>query len=105
MWESVKLWLAELDWAPLAEVASNENLLYYLTHPIGVGVFAVLIAVSFFLKWRITFVILTGILAVLFVARYTMTDTGAPNETMFLFIGAAVAAAAFIIYFSLMGED
>lgn len=105
MLESIKLWFQDIDLSFFLEHTSNDRLLEYITHPIGIGICVALIAFTFFMKWRITFVCISALLAGVFVIRYTITDTGGPNKTIFLFIGGAVLLAAFIIYLTLMSDE
>ena len=105
MLDSVKLWFENLDLAFLMEHTSNDKLLEYITHPIGIGICVAVIVFTLFMKWRITFVCLSAILAGVFVVRYTITPGDGPNQTILLFIAGAVTLAAFIIYLTLMSDD
>jgi len=105
MLESIREWFGGLNLDPWLENLNNEKIIAALTHPIGVGVAVAVIVFAIFMKWRITFVALSAILAGVFVFRFTLTDTGAPNRTILLFIGAAVAVAAFVIYFTLVADE
>ncbi len=105
MWEQLQDWFASSDLSLYADNLSNEKLIHFMTSPLGLGIFLAIIALAFYLKWKVVFVSLAGILAGVYVVRYTITDTSGPNQTIFLFIGGAVALAAFVIYFGLMGED
>ena len=105
MLDSIKLWFEELDLSLVMEHTSNDKLLEYITHPIGIGLCVAIIVFTLFMKWRITFVCLSAILAGVFVVRYTITPGDGPNQTIFLFIGGAVLLASFIIYLTLMSDD
>jgi hypothetical protein len=105
MLDSIKLWFQDLDLSFFMEHTSNDKLMEYITHPIGIGVCVTVIAFTLFMKWRITFVCLSALLAGVFVVRYTITAGDGPNKTIFLFIGGAVVLAAFIIYLTLMSDE
>jgi hypothetical protein len=105
MLESIKEWFAEIDLEPIMEHLSNDSLIEYATHPIGIGLAVAIIVFTIFMKWRIMFVSFTGVLAGIFVVRYTMTNTGGPNQYIFLFIGGGVILAGFIIYFTLVSDE
>lgn len=105
MLESLKEWFASLPLDTFSENLNNDRLVEIITSPTGMGISLAVIALAMFLKWRITFVVFSGILAGIFVVRYTITDTGAPSKSILLFVGAAIAVAAFVIYFTLVKDD
>ncbi len=104
MLDSIADWFS-VNVGPLMEQLDNQTLIEHMTSPIGLGVFIALMVFCLIMKWRISFVVLASILSGIYVVRYTITDTSGPNKTMYMFIGAAIALAAFVIYFSLMRDD
>jgi hypothetical protein len=105
MFDEIKVWFETLDMGPFMEHMGNEQIIGYITHPVGIGVTVSLIVFAAIMKWRITFVGLSAMLAGIFVARYTITDTGAPSSSIFLFIAGGACLGAFIVYFTLMQDD
>lgn len=105
MFDSLQRWINQANEAPMMEQMSNEKMIGYLTSPTGLGIAVGLIIVLLFLKQRLSAVIVTALIAGIYVVRYTITDTSGPNDTIFLFIGGAAALGGFIIYFTLMKEE
>ena len=105
MMESLQRWMSETSNAPFLEKLDNEQMMIYLTSPLGLAIAVVLVIIFVFLKQRIAAVLVTTIIAGIYVVRYTIKDTSGPNDTIFLFIGGAAALAGFIIYFTLMKEE
>lgn len=105
MFEALRGWIETANASPLLENFNNEKLIVFLTSPIGLGIAIGLVLIFILLKWKLSAVILTAIMAGVYVVRYTLNDTDGPNDTIYLFIGAAVALAGFIIYFTLMREE
>lgn len=98
LWNSV-------DWQTLLEHVSNEKILAALTHPYGLAAIGVLMLVSLFMKWRVTFAVLAGGVGVAFLGRYATAGQGGPNRQLFLFAAGAVAVGAFLIYYLFIRED
>ena len=63
MLETIKGWFASIDFDAIAAHTSNDQLIAYVTHPVGIGIAVALLALTFFMKWRITFVCMAGVLA------------------------------------------
>lgn len=105
MFDSIQRWIAATNDSPMMENMSNEKMVTYLTSPLGLGIAVALVIALIFLKQRLSAVIVTALIAGIYVVRYTITDTSGPNDTIFLFIGGAAALAGFIIYFTLMKEE
>ena len=101
MLESIQNWFAN---SGFMDQMSNEQLIEHITSPVGLGISIALIVLTILMKWRVSFVVLTGIVAGIYVVRYTITDTSGPNDTIFLFITGATVLGGFIIYFTLMKE-
>jgi len=95
----------QIDWGSLLKYVTNERIMAALTHPYGLAAIGVLMLLSLFMKWRITFAVLAGGAAVAFLGRYVTAGEGGPNRQMFLFAGGAIAVGAFLIYYLFIRED
>lgn len=105
MFDVIQAWINTANASPLMENFDNEKLIVFLTSPLGLGIAVGLVIVFILLKWHLSAVIVTAIMAGIYVVRYTLNDTDGPNDSIYLFIGAAVGLAGFIIYFTLMREE
>ena len=106
MFQGIKEKFASVDWAALMENVSNDRLVELFTHPYGMAGLGVLMLISVLLKWRITFVALTGCLLVSLLTRYALVgETTGPDRTVLMFAGGGVAIAAFIIYNLFIREE
>lgn len=105
MLQGIQKWIATAQNSPFMENMDNEKLITFLTSPIGLGIMATLVIIFIFLKWNLSAVIATSLVAGIYVVRYTISEGDGPNDSIYLFIGAAVALAGFIIYFTLMREE
>ena len=105
MFDALERWMRTANESPLLENMSNEKVITFLTSPIGLGIAIGLIAAFILLKWRISAVAVTTVMAGIYIFQYTITETDAPNSTIYLFIAGAAALAGFIIYFTLMKEE
>ena len=106
MWQGIQERFASVDWEALMESVSNDRLVELFTHPYGMAGLGVLMLVSVLLKWRITFVALTGGLLVSMLTRYVLTgESAGPDRTVLMFAGGGVAIGAFIIYSVLIREE
>jgi len=90
MFDAIEKWFNTANNSKFMENMSNEKFMDLITSPIGLGVSAVLVAFFVLLKWRLSAVVLTAILAGIYIFRYTLTETGAPNSSIYLFIAGAV---------------
>ena len=106
MWQGIQEWFDSVDWATLFENVSNDRLVALFTHPYGMAFLGVLMLVSILLKWRITFVALTGGLLISMLTRYVLTgESTGPDRTVLLFADGGVVIGAFIIYMTLIQEE
>ena len=106
MWQRMQEKFASVDWAGLFENVSNDRLVALFTHPYGMTFLGVLMLVSVLLKWRITFVILTGGLLISLLTRYVLVgESTGPDRTLLMFAGGGVVIGAFIIYSLLIRDD
>lgn len=105
MFEAMQRWMATAQNSPFMENMNNEKLITFLTSPVGLGITIGLVVVFILLKWKLSAVIATAIMAGIYVVRYTIREGDGPNDSIYLFIGGAVALAGFIIYFTLMREE
>ena len=106
MWQGIKDKFASVDWAALFEHVSNDRLVEVFTHPYGMAGLGVMMLISILLKWRITFVVLTGGLLISLLTRYTLvSESTGPDRTLLMFAGGGVVIGAFIIYNLLIREE
>ena len=106
MWQGIQDKFSSIDWEALGEQVSNDRLVELFTHPYGMAGLGVLMLLSIFLKWRVTFVVLTGGLLISMLTRYTLvSETTGPDRTLLMFAGGGVVIGAFIIYSILIRED
>ena len=106
MWQRIQETFASVDWEALFENVSNDRLVEMFTHPYGMAALGVLMLLSVLLKWRITFVVLTGGLLVSLLTRYVLVgESSGPDRTVLIFAGGGVVIGAFIIYSLLIRDD
>ena len=106
MWQGIQERFASVDWEGLFENVSNDRLVALFTHPYGMAFLAGLMLVSVLLKWRITFVVLTGGLLISLLTRYVLVgESTGPDRTLLMFAGGGVVIGAFIIYSLLIREE
>lgn len=106
MWQRMLDKFNAVDWEGLFENVSNDRLVALFTHPYGMAFLGVMMVISVLLKWRITFVALTGGLLVSLLTRYVLVgETTGPDRTLLLFAGGGVVIAAFIIYNLFIREE
>lgn len=106
MWQRIQEKFASVDWEALFENVSNDRLVELFTHPYGMVALGVLMLVSVLLKWRITFVVLTGGLLVSLLTRYVLVgENSGPDRTVLIFAGGGVVIGAFVIYSLLIRDD
>lgn len=105
MFEAFQQWIDSTKNSSLMENMTNEMMIAHLTSPIGLGIAAVLVVFFVIMKWRLSAVIVTAIIAGIYIVRYTISDTDGPNSSIFLFIGGAALLGGFVIYFTLMQEE
>lgn len=105
MFEALQRWMATAQNSPFMENMNNEKLITFLTSPVGLGIMTGLVVVFVLLKWNLSAVVATALMAGIYVVRYTIKEGDGPNDSIYLFIGAAVALGGFIIYFTLMREE
>ena len=106
MWQRIQEKFASVDWAGLFENVSNDRLVELFAHPYGMAGLGVLMLVSVLLKWRVTFVVLTGGLLVSLLTRYVLVgDASGPDRTLLMFAGGGVVIGAFVIYSLLIRDE
>jgi predicted membrane channel-forming protein YqfA (hemolysin III family) len=99
-------WFHSTDWEELLEHFSNDKIISFFTRPVGLGILGALLLLSIVNKWRVLFVVISGTMAVSFLARSTLASTEVgPGRSLFVFAGGAIAIGAFVIYFLFIRED
>ena len=106
MFDTVREWFASVDWNALFANVTNDKLIALFTHPYGMAGLGVLLVVSLVLKWRVTFAVLAGALALSFVVRSTVAGPqSGPNKNILLLSGGAVVVGAFLIYWLFIRDE
>ncbi len=106
MLDAITGWFSGLNLDPYMEHLSNDSVISYFAHPLGIGFFVALMVFCYFMRWKIMFAALGAILAGTFLLQYVISDDiVGPDKMILLFVGGAVAVGAFVIYTTLMGEE
>lgn len=105
MFDSISEFFSSGEASGALENFNNERLMEYITSPTGVGIFIAALILMIMMKQRLVFLLLVIVMSGILIAKYTLTETGAPNSTIFIFLGATVALSAYVIYTGFIKDE
>ena len=105
MFDSISEFFSSGEASSTLENFNNERLMEYITSPAGVGIFIAFLILMVMMKQRLIFLLLVLVMSGIVIAKYTLTDTGAPNATIFIFLGATIALSAYVIYTGFIRDE
>lgn len=98
-------WLDNFTGHPMMGDMDNESLIVLITSPMGLAVCGALFVLLVLRSHRVSAVILSTVVAGIYMVRHTVTDTSGPNSSIYLFMAGAILLAGVGIFYTLIKHD